>query len=283
MSTGIIYLAKNTINGKCYCGQTTKTLEQRKKEHLKNTIKLNYKFGKALRKYSESTWEWSILTKCPIEKLDEYERFFIKDLDTYRSGYNSHIGGGWEGEANPANLNPIKLNNKIYELWHPEHGEIRETATELNKRHKGFSKYIKWLVRGERQHINGYVLLKNKDSYQKLIRIYDFYHPEVGVVTCTTKELFNTYQYLFKTKRNHLYKLCSKRVLSYFGWVLAENRNKYEDIINLSSDITLTHPEHGTLTLKRSEFREKFGLASSGMTGLKCKKIKNHKGWGIPN
>lgn len=36
-----------------------------------------------------------------VEKLDEYERFFIKDLDTYYNGYNSCRGGGWKGEGSP--------------------------------------------------------------------------------------------------------------------------------------------------------------------------------------
>lgn len=275
MITGIIYLAKNTISNKCYVGKTIRTLELRKREHFIITVKADYKFGKALQKYPESTWEWSILAEVPIEELNEYEKFFIKDLDTYKKGYNSHIGGDWEGEANP------RIDTTIYELWHPEHGEIRETISELCKRHNSFSKHFSGLVSGKRKHINGYVLLENKDKYQEITKTYDFYHPEVGIITCTTKELFNNYRDYFKCKENQINILTSKKVLIHYGWVLAENKNRYEDITNRSAFVTLTHPEHGTLTLKRCEFKERFGLVDSGMTNILNGKLKHYKKWSL--
>lgn len=273
MTTGIIYLAKNTVSNKCYVGKTIRTLEIRKRQHLTATIKEDYKFGRALQKYPESTWEWSILAEVPIEELEEYEIFFIKDLDTYHNGYNTLTGEEWKGRGNP------RHNPTIYELWHPEYGEIRETITELRKRGEGFSSHLSQLVKRKRHHISGFVLLENKDNYDNLFKKYKFYHPEQGIIECSCSDLYNNYREYFKTKECLVHRLASNIVTSHFGWVLAENKDRYEDIINPSTYLTLTHPEHGTLTLKRSEFRERFGLYDSEMTGLKNGNRKKHKGW----
>lgn len=275
MTTGTIYLAKNIISNKCYIGKTTRTLEVRKREHFIVTVKADYKFGKALQKYPKDTWEWSILAEVPIEELNDYEIFFIKDLGTYKKGYNSHTGGDWEGEGNP------RYDTTIYELWHPEHGEIRETISELCKRHNSFSKHFNGLLKGKRQHINSYVLLQNKDRYQEIIKTYDFYHPEIGVVTCTTKELFNNYRNYFKGKENRVSILTSEVVSIHGGWCLAKNKAKYNDLLDISAYTTLTHPEYGTLTLKRSEWKTQYNLIDSGISQLISKKIKTYKKWSL--
>ena len=85
---GIIYKAQNKINGKCYIGQTTKTLEERKLQHLK---KGSY-FHNALKKYSMKNFEWSIIEKCK-DDLDLAEQWYIRKFDTYKNGYNMTFGG----------------------------------------------------------------------------------------------------------------------------------------------------------------------------------------------
>ena len=275
MSTGIIYLAKNTINNKCYVGQTKRTLEIRKKQHLNTTTKADYKFARALCKYPESVWKWTVLAEVPVEELNEYEYFFINDLDSCENGYNTLSGLAWSEGGNPT------YDPTVYELWHPEHGEIKETISELCKRHESFGKHFYLLVQGKRQHINGYILLKNKDNYDKIIKTYDFYHPEVGVVTCTTKQLFNNYRSCFKSTENRINVLTSGRVSIHHGWCLAKDKDKYKDLLSISSKITLTHKEHGTLTLKRTEWKEQYGIFESSMTYLLNGRYKSSRGWSL--
>lgn len=275
MTTGIIYLAKNTISNKCYVGQTTRTLEQRKKEHLKNTIKEGYKFGKALRKYPEASWEWSILAEVPLEELNDYERFFIKDLDSFKKGYNCNAGGAWKDEGNP------KHDSTIYELWHPEYGEIRETISDLCKRHNSFAKHFSGLLTGKRQHINGYVLLKNKEDYNDIFKVHSFYHPDYGVVVSSANDLFKNYRESFKSENCQLYNIIYERSYLCFGWCLAKYKNCYKDLVDKSEYITLTHSEHGTLTLKRSEWKRQYGIVDSGMTYLLNGRYKSSRGWSL--
>lgn len=272
MATGIIYLAKNTVSGKCYVGKTTRTLEQRKKEHYRDTIKEDYKFGRALQKYKKTDWEWTVLAEVFLEELEENEIFFIKDLDTFKNGYNTLTGEEWKGKGNP------RHNSTIYELWHPEHGEIKETLGELYSRSASFG-HISELIKGKRFQINGYVLLENKDKYNTIFKKYNFYHPKHGEITCTTMELFRNYSEYFNGKESKIYNLVGDRCKICSGWVLAENKDNYDDLIDTSKPVTLTHPEHGTLTLKTSEFKTRFGLSDSGISFLKSGTYKVSKGW----
>jgi len=92
---GIIYCAYNKINGKRYIGQTIKPLEQR--------IKLHYYssnctlFHRALMKYEEKDWEWTIIdTGEAGTELSQKEQYWINYYDTYNNpskGYNLTKGG----------------------------------------------------------------------------------------------------------------------------------------------------------------------------------------------
>lgn len=279
MQTGIIYRAFNKVSGKSYIGQSTRNLNIRKGEHLTQTIKDDYKFGRALRKYSFECWEWLVLAEVEIDKLNEYEDFFIKDLDTFKNGYNSVVG---KKNTYARNRNSKYKNDTVYELWHPEFGEIYETVLQLSKRSTQLCNRISELVAGKRNYIEGYVLLKNKDQYDSILNIHSFYHPDHGVIKCTSKELHNLFPQYFTTKECNVYELTKKRCYLLFGWCLAENKNNYEKLTNKSSKVTLIHPEHGTKTLRRVEFKKLYNICDSSMTLLIKGKYKNCQGWKLP-
>lgn len=100
----IVYCAANKINGFKYIGITTKSLEERKRQHFYqvfNEKKKNY-FYRALRKYGWDNFEWSIIHEAStLEELLEKESFFIKEYKTFKkNGYNETVGGrgcfGWK-------------------------------------------------------------------------------------------------------------------------------------------------------------------------------------------
>ena len=98
---GIIYQHVNTFNNKCYIGQTSKSLDERWKKHLKEAKRnSNCTFHCAIRKYGAEAFEHKIL--CEIyretteqlkEVLDYYECYYIKYYDSYNHGYNMTTGG----------------------------------------------------------------------------------------------------------------------------------------------------------------------------------------------
>lgn len=95
--TGNIYVITNLINGKQYVGQTTRTIEERFKQHLATVNKTNknkmFTLHKAILKYDKENFRVEKLEQCPITELNDREKYWIKKLDTYYNGYNATLGG----------------------------------------------------------------------------------------------------------------------------------------------------------------------------------------------
>lgn len=95
--TGCIYKHTCTINNKTYIGQTIKTMNRRFTNHITDAKANRYPtnhFHKALRKYPLEAFTHTILEdNIPQHLLDEREVYYIKLYDSYKSGYNSDIGG----------------------------------------------------------------------------------------------------------------------------------------------------------------------------------------------
>jgi len=92
---GIIYSAKNLTNNKRYIGQTTCTLEKRKKEHINSVSKQKFTFQKAMKKYGIENFLWEVIDYADSpEELDYKETYWIDHFNTYgHEGYNMTIGG----------------------------------------------------------------------------------------------------------------------------------------------------------------------------------------------
>ncbi|WMU08104.1 putative intron-associated endonuclease 1 [Clostridium phage vB_CtyS-FA67] len=92
---GIIYVAENIINGKRYVGQTIRKFEERQAQHKKDSERLDFKFYRAIRKYGWDNFNWAVIVEGveSVESLNSLEQYWIKELDTFESGYNSTTGG----------------------------------------------------------------------------------------------------------------------------------------------------------------------------------------------
>ena len=87
MRVGIIYIATDTTNNMQYVGQTTQTLNRRKRNGY------NQYFQRVINKRGNKI-EWEIIGEFPIEQLDLLERRYISKLSTiYPMGYNFDSGG----------------------------------------------------------------------------------------------------------------------------------------------------------------------------------------------
>lgn len=97
-----IYCIKNSVNGKCYIGQAIK-LQKRLKAHWnswQNPIYEHIALYRAFKKYGIESFELTILqlfhdslgwrTKV---QLDELEKKYIQEYDSFNNGYNSTLGG----------------------------------------------------------------------------------------------------------------------------------------------------------------------------------------------
>jgi group I intron endonuclease len=107
---GIIYCALNIVNNKRYIRQTIRSLQRRKNEHIHQAKHgSEFTFHKAIRKYNEDKFEWSIIDVASNAKeLDEKEAYWIKHYDTYHHGYNMSTGGQFN-QRNEHNADDMSL------------------------------------------------------------------------------------------------------------------------------------------------------------------------------
>jgi group I intron endonuclease len=92
----IVYKVINEENGKVYIGGTTKSLEERKKDHLKKSKKgKSYAFQNAIATYGADIFKWEqIDTALTTDDLAQKEKDYILEYNSKEQGYNSDSGGG---------------------------------------------------------------------------------------------------------------------------------------------------------------------------------------------
>ncbi len=94
-----IYKITNVINGKMYIGKTERSIEERFRQHRKNTKKEDCKnrpLYRAMNKYGIENFKTELIEETG--KPEEREKYWIKYYNTYgEAGYNVTLGG--DGKA----------------------------------------------------------------------------------------------------------------------------------------------------------------------------------------
>lgn len=112
-----IYKIQNTINGKCYIGQS-RNITKRWSTHrnaYKNPKNARYDIPlyRAMRKYGINAFTFVILEECTVANLNSLEQQYIKQYDAFWNGYNCTFGGD-SGSGN--NLDKERIRGIIEDL-----------------------------------------------------------------------------------------------------------------------------------------------------------------------
>lgn len=107
----IIYKAQNTITGECYIGATTKSIEERKQDHLqKANSGQGQKFHDAISSTGANNFTWEQLdTASDPNELAEKETKYVYDFKAQEEGYNGDCGGGFQKLIYQYNENGILI------------------------------------------------------------------------------------------------------------------------------------------------------------------------------
>lgn len=91
MAYGVVYLMRNTVNGKLYVGQTTRTIEERFKEHAQAPTYI----GNSMRFHGVDKFTIEVIAECETqEELNACEIHYIAEYDCMTpKGYNCTAGG----------------------------------------------------------------------------------------------------------------------------------------------------------------------------------------------
>lgn len=96
MKFGKIYLITNDVNSKVYVGQTIQTLKKRFNGHCcysKSDRSSNMYIKRAIHKYGKDKFHITLIEECPVDLLNERERYWISFYNSYNEGYNLTKGG----------------------------------------------------------------------------------------------------------------------------------------------------------------------------------------------
>jgi group I intron endonuclease len=98
MQHNIIYKVVNTITDDVYIGATTKSIEERKADHLqKSQKKVGSCFHESIATYGADAFKWEQIDSAnSTNELAEKERQYILQYNSKEQGYNSDSGGGFK-------------------------------------------------------------------------------------------------------------------------------------------------------------------------------------------
>lgn len=114
-----IYKITNTINQKCYIGQS-ENIKRRWKDHKKDAFWENgpdyeYPLYRAIRKYGIDKFVFEVLEECLPEELDNKEVLYIQQYHSFgQNGYNQNEGGNHQTQSKK--LTPEDVAAIIYRL-----------------------------------------------------------------------------------------------------------------------------------------------------------------------
>lgn len=181
---GYIYKIVNTINGKIYVGQTTKSIEERWQQHkIKAKQHPNRYLYDAMNHYGVENFKIESIEECENSLLNEREQYWIRYLHSYylddnSNGYNMTLGG--DG-GNTWEINPHKeqTGEKISKAL-LGHSVSQETREKLSKAKKGIHEI----------EINKDQLLSWVQQGKSIQEISSYYHASEWTIRSRCKEWF---------------------------------------------------------------------------------------------
>lgn len=136
---GSIYLIRNTINQKCYIGQTTRdAIEKRIPEHINRRDK-NSLISQAIAKYGKDVFTFEILHDGILDfMLDDLEKDEIKKHNAFAPhGYNLTTGGNSGRKASAETCQKMSNAMKGRRSWNKGKKLSIEHRQKLSKAKKG--------------------------------------------------------------------------------------------------------------------------------------------------
>ena len=187
----LVYKYVNVVNGKVYIGQTTRSLEERHKEHVRHKATA---FDKAISKYGVDAFTCEVLCECEtIEELNEAEKHFIKLYNSLVPfGYNMCEGGdnttGYKHSDETKQKMSVAKKGKYLGSDHPFHNKTHseETKEQLSKARRGRKLDSEW-----RENLA-------KGHYKKVLCV------ETGTIYDSIKECAET----LNLKATHITRVC---------------------------------------------------------------------------
>jgi group I intron endonuclease len=244
----IIYRAMCLVNGKPYYGKTTKTLEQRKKQHL-NNCKQGKKniFYSAIRKHGEKNFIWEIVDIASSkEELAKKELRLIQEFNVFKkNGYNHSMVSGMstmskEGKQKVSEIAKSRTGEKNHFFGKKHSKETIKIIIDKNK--KSFSDIQQQFKK------RGYELLLEEKDYKGIAKRVRCICPKGHEQTILAYTIFREDKMClkcFQIKNKRSYEDLQQYFNNY-GFNLLIKKNEYEDHKSLKKIKALCNNGHET-------------------------------------
>lgn len=271
--SGTVYRISNKLNGKCYIGQTKRSVHVRFNKHKYQaaTHSSNSNLHKAFRKYGvENFCFMPIHEDIPTAaSLDELEKYYISLYDSINTGYNICIGGGSYVRSRETldKLSKASLGRK-----HTEATKELMRSKAVGRTHSSETKE-KARVRmlGNKMSDSNVIIECNKARADSTT--YEFYHPVHGEAVMSPRDLADCYG----LRVSACHRVAKGSYSSTSGWVLSTNKN----LLCRRS----VHTIHNNITGKVlqgtcKELGALIGVTADSITGLiRGKSRQTRSGW----
>ena len=120
-----IYRIVNDINNKDYIGKTNLSIEERFKQHCKDSKRIQYEnrpLYKAINKYGIEHFHIELVEECSDKIVSEREIYWIEQYGSFKKGYNATIGGDGKHYID---YDMVEYNYNIYQ-------NMTEVARQMN-------------------------------------------------------------------------------------------------------------------------------------------------------
>ena len=132
-----IYKITNQINGKIYIGKTNNTIQERFKEHCrdsqKNTEEKRPLYA-AMRKYGIENFIVEQIEECSLEEVNEKEKYWIEYYGSFKNGYNATLGGDGKAyidrELVIKTYNELQNQTEVAKILHIDKNSVRSILKE---------------------------------------------------------------------------------------------------------------------------------------------------------
>jgi hypothetical protein len=111
---GIVYTVTHKETGTVYVGATTKSIDERKKDHLHKASKgTGHHFHNAIATLGPDAFQWEqVDTAQDVNELARKECEYVERFDSFHSGFNSDAGGGIKKSVYQYSIKDGSLLNK---------------------------------------------------------------------------------------------------------------------------------------------------------------------------
>jgi group I intron endonuclease len=129
----VIYKAENKENGFVYIGATSRSIEERKKDHIQKSYnETGHYFQEAIASYGEDAFVWEqIDTAESSNELASKEKEYILEYKSNDTSYNTDGGGGFKKDVYQYNLDGT--HNHTYKDLESAANAVNATIKKISK------------------------------------------------------------------------------------------------------------------------------------------------------